>query len=373
LLISGLSADRRLQPPADNSLAHELRPLEDARWTEFVSRHARSSIFHTAAWLEALRRTYGYEPLVITTSPSSEPLQNALVFCRIESWITGRRWVSLPFSDHCEPLVDSAAQLRSLLAALESAITREKLRYVEIRPLGPLATERGSAGSGRWQPGLQYCFHELDLSPPIETLFRNCHKDSTQRKIRRAEKEKLTHDDGRSDALMDAFYGLLIRTRRRHGLPPQPKKWFRNLADCFGDALKIRVASKGTLPVAAILTIRHKDVLVYKYGCSDGEYNNLGGTHLLFWRSIEEAKREGLRTFDLGRSDAGNQGLITFKDRWGAASSTLSYATLNASVPKQSLAPSIPGWKEEAIHRVFSRLPDKILRLIGALAYKHIG
>jgi hypothetical protein len=91
-------------------------------------------------------------------------------------------------------------------------------------------------------------------------------------------------------------------------------------------------------------------------------------------RSIEEGKREGLRTFDMGRSDAGNQGLITFKDRWGAACSTLSYATLNGSiVPKASFKPSGPNWKEETAHTVFSRLPPSVLRLIGVLAYKHIG
>jgi hypothetical protein len=30
-----------------------------------------------------------------------------LVFCRVRSWLTGRRSISLPFSDHCEPLVES--------------------------------------------------------------------------------------------------------------------------------------------------------------------------------------------------------------------------------------------------------------------------
>ena len=37
-------------------------------------------------------------------SPPDEPLENGFLFCRVESWLTGRRLVSLPFSDHCEPL-----------------------------------------------------------------------------------------------------------------------------------------------------------------------------------------------------------------------------------------------------------------------------
>src|SRR5208282_5243177 len=50
-----------------------------------------------------------------------------------------------------------------------------------------------------------------------------------------------------------------------------------------------------------------------KYGCSDARFNNLGGMHLLFWRSIEEAKKDGLRTFDLGRSGREGAGLNVFK------------------------------------------------------------
>jgi CelD/BcsL family acetyltransferase involved in cellulose biosynthesis len=358
----------------DGPLVHELRSHENSRWNELVSRHARSSIFHTSSWLEALRRTYGYEPVVITTSPPDAPLENGLVFCRINSWITGRRWVSLPFSDHCEPLVESSAQLRDLLAAIEPVMARERLRYLEVRPLQAPGNDTSALCSGLWQPGLTYCFHQLDLSPDLDTLFQNCHKDSTQRKIRRAEREKLKYVEGRSDDLVEAFYRLLVLTRRRHGLPPQPRKWFRNLADCFGESLKIRVASKDAQPVAAMLTIRHKGTLVYKYGCSDTTYNNLGGMHLLFWTCIEEAKREGLRTFDLGRSDIKNQGLITFKDRWGSARSSLVYSTFNASRrAPESLPVPHEGWKEQLSQKVVPHLPDNLLCLVGSLVYKHIG
>ena len=74
---------------------------------EFISRHESASVFHSPPWLEAVRRTYGYTPVVYTTSPPSSPLSNGIVLCQIDSWLTGRRMVSVPFSDHCEPLLDS--------------------------------------------------------------------------------------------------------------------------------------------------------------------------------------------------------------------------------------------------------------------------
>src|SRR5208283_3509993 len=98
---------------------YELNPLRDPRWNELVKRHPYGTVFHSLSWLEALSSTYGYDPVVITSSAPSEPLTNGLVFCRIDSWLTGRRFVSLPFSDHCEPLVDSAAELDYLLASMK--------------------------------------------------------------------------------------------------------------------------------------------------------------------------------------------------------------------------------------------------------------
>jgi lipid II:glycine glycyltransferase (peptidoglycan interpeptide bridge formation enzyme) len=183
----------------------------------------------------------------------------------------------------------------------------------------------------------------------------------------------LIYEEGRSEALLEVFYRLLVITRRRHQLPPQPKRWFRNLIDCFGEDLKIRVASKGAQAVAAILTIRHKDTLVYKYGCSDGEFSNLGGTQLLFWKAIQDAKQEGLTVFDLGRSDSDNPGLITFKDRWGSERSTLEYFRIGGSSGSVTSSSDGASWKTKLAKNVLARLPDAALHSLGEVLYKHMG
>jgi CelD/BcsL family acetyltransferase involved in cellulose biosynthesis len=347
---------------------YEINPLRDHRWPDFLQKHPRASVFHTTPWLEALHRTYGYEPIVYTTSPPYANLENGLIFCRVKSWLTGRRLVSLPFSDHCEPLVDDAADLHILFAGLEQRSRTEKMRYIEIRPL----LSHGFTAS-LFHSTYMYCFHQLDLKPDCGVLFRGFHKDSTQRKIRRAEREALSYQEGRSETLLDLFYHLFLLTRRHHGVPPQPRSWFRNLVDCFGEALKIRLALKDGHPVAGILTLQYKDALVYKYGCSDAEFNSLGGTHLLFWRSIQEAKQEGLRVFDLGRSACDNAGLITFKNRWGATPSTLIYSRYTASRTATGNFRPDDNWKSRISTHLFGKLPDRLLCATGSLFYKHIG
>ncbi|MGA3097984.1 MAG: GNAT family N-acetyltransferase [Bryobacteraceae bacterium] len=345
---------------------YQIQPLQDLRWAELVDRHPRSSVFHTVAWLGALRRTYGYQPVAYTTSPHGGSLEDGVVFCNVESWITGRRLISLPFSDHCEPLLNNSTDEPAFVTALEQTLHREKLRYIEIRPVKPL-----TGAAGLFRPAQSYCFHQMDLRPDVATLFANCHKSSTQRKIQRAEREGLICETGRSEALLDAFWNLLFITRRRHRIPPQPKNWFRNLIRCFGDALQIRVAYQGKQPLASILTLRHKDTLVYKYGCSDTRFNNLGGTQLLFWRAIQEAKRDGLSVFDLGRSDWDNTGLIIFKDRWGAARSTLTYVRFSAS-PHLKMAGG-GGWAERIAKAVVPCVPDRLFRMIGSALYRHMA
>src|SRR3954454_9332018 len=91
---------------------YEIDPLTDDRWPDLLERHSRASVFHTRSWLQTLRRTYNYEPVVYTTAAPETPLANGWVFCRIQSWLTGRRLVSLPFSDHCDSLVNNDSELQ---------------------------------------------------------------------------------------------------------------------------------------------------------------------------------------------------------------------------------------------------------------------
>jgi CelD/BcsL family acetyltransferase involved in cellulose biosynthesis len=343
---------------------YKLNPLQDPRWQSFVDRHPRGSVFHTTQWLEALRRTYGYEPVAYTTTPPARELSNGVVFCLIRSWLSGSRLVSLPFSDHCEPLA-SSGELAELIDWLSASRHGKHWKYIELRPL----SSNGAARTADLTKSESFSLQVLDLRPSIDTLFRNFHKSCVQRKIQRAERENLTYEEGRSDALLKKFYDLLLLTRRRHGLPPQPLAWFRNAVACLGDRVLIRIASKDGRPVASIITMQYKDVLVYKYGCSDSRFNNLGGNSLLFWRAIQDAKRDGVLKYDLGRSELDNSGLITFKENWGAVSEPLEYYRLPA---RQALHLN-SGWRTRVAKSVFSIMPDPLLAATGRLLYRHIG
>lgn len=343
---------------------YAIDPLHDPRWSEFVGRHPNASVFHARGWLRALQETYGYDPVAFTTSAPSDTLTNALVFCIVRSWLTGNRIVSLPFSDHCEPLVEHAEQFRALCAFVERVRSEERWKYVEMRSANPLLDFDGSFGKAT-----TYCLHRLDLRPSLDLLYKGFHRDCIQRKITRAEREALTYEKGRSEFLLHRLYGLLQLTRSRHHLPPQPIEWFRNLVACMGEDACIRIASKAGQPVAGILTLDHGKKMVYKYGGSDSRFNNLGGTAMLFWQAIKDAKQVGSEVLDFGRSDLENPGLITFKGRWSAECSALSTwrAPIGVSSPRRERL------KIRCTQEVFARLPDSVLTVAGRLLYRHIG
>ncbi|MGI9102745.1 MAG: lipid II:glycine glycyltransferase FemX [Terriglobales bacterium] len=364
----GVAADSR--GASDRSMpaitTYRVDPITDPRWADFLNAQDCASVFHSVGWLQALQLTYGYEPFALTTSAPSERLKNALVFCRIRSWLTGNRMVSLPFADHCQPLVESPESMEALLTGVREEQARASDKYIELRPRN---APPDTAAQWPLKESSLYYFHTLDLRPDRECLFSNLHKSCVQRKIQRAEREQLKYERGRSEELLARFYKLLLLTRRRHQLPPQPMSWFRNLLDSLGEEATIHVASKAGQPVASIFTLRFKRTLVYKYGGSDQRFHKLGGMPFLFWKAIEEAKQRGDEEFDLGRSDRDNEGLVSFKEHLGATRSTLAYF----SYPEGGSAVPSKGWKMRLLRSTFEWMPDSLLATAGRLLYKHVG
>jgi hypothetical protein len=308
--------------------------------------------------------TYGYEPIVFTTSAPSEELTSALLFCGVRSWLTGNRLVSLPFSDYCEPLVEDRDEVRALSHHAKMVGTQEPWNYVELRSINTsLDLVDG------FKEYTTYRRHWIDLRPSLDNVYKGFHKDCIRRKIHRAERESLNYEEGRGEALLRHFYRLVVKTRLRKHLPPQPFEWFQNLVTSLGEDLCIRVAFKGEHAVAGILTLNHGTKMYYKYGGSDARFNNLGATPMLFWKAIEAAKMAGMEEFDLGRSELDNRGLIQFKERWSAQGMPL----ITWRAPSKVVSGSFELLKSRVGKAVCAWFPRPMLPWAGRLLYRHIG
>jgi len=347
---------------------HFIDPTRDERWEQFLQAHPDASLFHSSAWLKALYTTYGFQPLLLTTAGPSEPITNGTPFCRIHSWMTGSRLVSVPFSDHCQPLSDPQEAVGATSEFLSRLLEWEHCNHVELRPIGADVSWLRQTGFAQ---SATFIHHTLDLRPPLSVLLDRMHKSCFQRKIRRAERECLTYAEGSSDELLQQFYSLQIVTRRRHGVPPPPMTWFRNLRHFLGDTFKIGVASRNGRPIASIVTVRYKGTLVYKYGGSDIAFHQFGSMPFLFWETIQRAKTAGAAQLDLGRSDVCQAGLIAFKDHMGATATPIKYYRYPESAANRSRLGAF--MQRPEISAVSARLPSILFRAASNILYRHMA
>jgi lipid II:glycine glycyltransferase (peptidoglycan interpeptide bridge formation enzyme) len=215
----------------------------------------------------------------------------------------------------------------------------------------------------------KFWLHTIDLRPELTVLYQHFHKSSIQQKVQRAERENVVVERGSSEELIRKFYQLLLLTRRRHQVPPQPLSWFRNLVRSMEGTVVVHVASKSGQPIASILTLSFKRSLVYKYGCSDQSFHSFGGIPLLLWKAVQLGRNAGCEELDFGRSEIDNLGLVSFKERWGATRETLTYYRY----PHGASFASPKSWQFRVVSHCCRLMPNSLLTATGQLLYRHIA
>src|SRR3990167_10276631 len=78
-----------------------INPLVYPDWDKLVLSTPNYSFFLSSAWARVLHETYKYKPLYFTLIKNNK-LSALIPFMEVGSILTGKRGVSLPFSDYCE-------------------------------------------------------------------------------------------------------------------------------------------------------------------------------------------------------------------------------------------------------------------------------
>ncbi len=130
---------------------------------------------------------------------------------------------------------------------------------------------------------------------------------------------------------MEEFYRLHCATRQRHGVPPQPRSFFRQiekqlLRENLGFLALARLHDR---PVAPLLFLQWGPLAIFKFGASDRAWQALRPNHLVMWTGIRHLLETGAAVLDFGRTNVGQKGLRRFKLSWGAHEENLSYLRLS--------------------------------------------
>jgi hypothetical protein len=338
-----------------------VNPLCDPDWDRLVVSHPDYSFFHSAAWAKVLCKTYGHQPVYFRCSEQSE-LAALVPMMEVQSPLTGRRGVCLPFSDFCGPLmfVESGSVLA--MNKLSELARERKWKYFEVR------RKRAFAVSAT--PAVAFYGHTLDLRNGAEDLLTRF-KSSARGALRKAARSGLIVQVTRSREAVLEFYRLHVRTRRRHGLPPQPMSFFLNVHD---EVIKpglgfVVVATSGSIPVAAAVFFHFRKKAVYKFSASDERLKEFQGNNLTMWEGIRFLVQNGIEELHFGRTTLENNGLRQFKLAWGTQEETIEYLKFN------TLAGAWVTGRETSSgfhNAVFGSLPLALNRFVGAIIYPHL-
>jgi len=305
---------------------------------------------------------YRFRPFVAAVEDAQGTLTAGMPIIEVPAFLRGRRWVSLPFTDHCAPLARDPAALGELIGAVGSVPLTDGLRRLEIRAGVPDAPGHSVA-----------VLHRLRLSDDPTELFARFHASQIRRGIRKAERdERVRVREARCrEDMTDVFFGLQLQTRRRQGVPLPPKRLFELLWERLHPTGLARtlVAELDGRPIAAAVFLRFGGTVVYKYGASAPEHWRERPNHLIFWRAIQDACAAGDRCLDFGRSDSDNAGLRAFKSHWGAQELPLLYTAMPASGP--STRGVTPRVGQRVLSATIRRSPPFVCRALGALLYRY--
>jgi len=338
-----------------------INPCKYPDWDELLLTTSNFSFYHSSAWAKVLSESYRYNPLYFSSIDNCKLLA-LLPIMEIKSFLTGKRGVSLPFSDCFDPIASDEICFQKILQHTVKYGNNARWKYVDYR-----------GGSNYFKgktPSAYFYIHTLDLTrteKDILSAFRN----STRRNIKKALNEGVELNISNSLGSLRRFYRLNCVTRKRHGLPPQPFFFFKKIYDHIiskGLGL-IALASYRNTTIAGAVFFHTINKVIYKYGASAKSHQHLRANNLIMWEAIKWYSQNGFTIFDFGITEPENKGLLQFKRGWGVNEGIINYYRYNL----RTNAFEKDDFRTKVSYGFFKTLPIPLLNAIGFLLYRHIG
>jgi CelD/BcsL family acetyltransferase involved in cellulose biosynthesis len=334
--------------------------IDNPRWVDFVFASESATPFHHPAWAALLADCYRYSAFALALDDAEGRIVAGLPVLDVSNRLTGRRWVSLPYTDACPPLVAARSSTEELVAGLEEERKRRDIPEVECR-----AELVGS----QVRPSAEAVIHTLPLGVDPEQMEQGF-KRSVRQHIAKGHRSGVNVRRAETlEELADTFYGLHVRTRQRQGVPVQPRRYFvrlwqRILEPGLGFCL---LAESDNRPIAGAVFLAWKNTVVYKYSASDHRYLALRPNYVLLREAIRWSGANGYEALDMGRSDLDHAGLRHFKSSWGAVEEPLVYSTLGET----GGGPGLSSRGAPLLSPVIRHSPRSVCRAIGELLYRY--
>lgn len=339
----------------------------------FIAQHTEDPFYYQPAWLDLLSRLYHYPMRLLLAHGADGALTGLLPVMAVRSALTGRRVVGLPFSDCCPPLAANDAAMDTLVDQALALAREERARYLELRAGAQPALEARDDLTrndlyGRWV---------VPLERDTQAMWKRFNY-AAQKQVKKSRKEHMTVRVSESVDDVDTYYRLHLLTRsRKHGMPAQSARFFRDVWQTFHAAdprvgqARLLLAEHQGATVAGLILLTSGSTVHAAYGASDPRYLHMGPNNALMWEAISWAGEQGFTRFDLGRTARDNAGLVSYKKSLGGVEESLAYYYHPQIAGLASTSET--SWKYRLLTGAWRRLPLPVSGALGGAIYRHLG
>ncbi len=339
-------------------------PISDPLWLQLVH-STTSDLFHSPAWMQGVAQTYGFTfGAQLVLDGAGRPVAG-IPYSHIDD-LRGSRVVTLPFSDYCDPLVQSEEQWCTLVAAIGRADSPYTIRCLHNDL--PLNDRRFcQSNRAKW--------HGLTLSPSLDLLWQNLH-GSARRAIRKAERAAVQIHVAQTKADLRSFYLMHLGVRKqKYQMLAQPYQLFEQIWQNFmeQDRGLLLLAKQGDALLGATMLLEWQDKLYYKFNASLPTQLTVRPNDLMIWYAIQHAKARDLNFLDFGLSDWDQEGLVRYKRKYATTEKTISFLRR----PAQGLCAEPPKVNQllPQLTSLFTdqTVPDTITEAAGNMLYRYFA
>ena len=294
-------------------------PLSDAgEWDAYVAAHPEATPFHSRAWCEAITSATGHRCHLVTARDANGALTGILPLHHIRSPLFGQALVGSGFAVGGGMLADDHAVAATLAQGAAAMAKSLGVPSVELRG-GLLPEGEGWAREEGVYAGLA---RDLAAEDDAELLAV---PPKQRAEVRKVLESGLTVTTGSDAAERRDHYRIYATSVRNLGTPVFPKALFDAVLDAFGDKADILTVRGGGRPVASVLSLTWRGVVMPYWGGGTADARRLRANELMYFALMRRARERGCTRFDFGRSKVGT-GPFAYKKNWGFEPQPLVYA-----------------------------------------------
>jgi len=341
--------------------------FEMEKWDDFIKAHPKGTPFHLSCWLKTINKTYEFIPFLYVCQGNNNDFLGVFPCFLLKNILTKSRIVSLPFSDYGGPLVkDNILEYETELVRTALKEHRGSVKYFEVR--------NNIRGNLDLVCHNYYKRHILALQRDPSEIYNFLDKRTIQYSIRKAEKTGVKIKENNTLNGMEEFYKLNMLTRKKHGVPHQPKIFFKNLLNevilnGYGFILQ---ATYNSNIIASSIFLNVANQIYYKFNASDPEsLKKTTPNHLLTWELVKKGVAENYHFIDFGRTSPDNPGLIRYKDMWGMKCTDLPYYYYPKIAGASSTEES--KWHYKAATKMWRLIPNAATEKLSTFLYRYLG